>query len=200
MNGSDQTSLRYAASLQLHQLDQLVGTFGRCRTEAVSILQRLITANTQRDHVARLRLAAFKRPSSMARSGDRALMQAESRCSDTKAMLESTLDQMKSISTQVSQLASVIAQDVGQIHTNSALSAYSLHVSPEMFNYEYGELQKTAELIRQEAQVMNSEIQVKVLQYRNCEAAQYQRLLSTWNSSLATKDQNMDDLADLMLS
>lgn len=198
---SNQSSLRYAASLQLHQLDQYVLEFGKCRTEAVSILQRLITAQTQRDHVTRLRIAASRRTPMLYTSGNnRALLQVDSRVSENKQILESVLDQMSTTSSKANELSFAITQDFGQIHTNPVLSTYSHQISSELFNYEYSELQKAAELIRQQALLMSSEIQVKLLQYRNCDAAQYKRLLTTWSSNVTAIDQDMNDLADLMLS
>lgn len=193
-------SLRYAASVQLHDLDRLVTEFNKARVEAVSVLQRLVTVQTQFEHVARLREAASRRSSTISSGGDRALVHVQSRVDETRAMLEATLVEMTSISTQASALSKAIIQDVGQIHTNSRLTTYSLQVSQEQFNYEYGELQKAADIIRHQAHLLNSEIQVKAMQYQHCDSSQYKRLLTTWSAGLAAKDQDMDELADLMLT
>ena len=192
-----QQSLRYAASLQLHQLDSYVGSYHQARVELVSMLDRLITATTQYNTVLRLRQA---RRTTTASGGDRALVLAEARVSETRLQLESTLDKMRSTASGVSTLSAMISQSIGQIGSDPTLSAYSSMVDSATFNDEYRELQRAADVIRQQDSTLKSDIQIKVMQYSHCATSEHRRLLATWNATLTAKDSDMDDLADMMLS
>lgn len=176
MSSSQSQSLRYTASLALHQLDHLVSCFNRSRDDLKSVLQRLMTTEEQCARVTKLKMAIAKRSSLNginASGGDRTLSQAQARVLEARDQLQSTLEQMSAIAGQINAMSCDISSKVGQISSDSALTAYSLGSDQAVFNYEYGELQRAAQIIKDQGRVLRSEVQVKIMQYKHCPVDQY---------------------------
>ena len=188
-----QQSLRYAAAINLHQLDNISKQFNETKWELVALLQRLIAVTGQHDHMLKLRQRRSIPDTS------RATSQAIAKLDMARNHIETSLQELARLATAASELQTLVMADVGNIHSNAALNAYSRQIPAEAFNYEYREYQKAAEIIAQQAQVFRSEAQVKRIQYTNCSASNYDKLLLTWKATPA-KDDEMDNLADLMLS
>lgn len=205
-------SLRHLASIKLHQIDE-IGTrsntlryeclYSRVyqlipvpRFELTALLQRLITTTNQLEHMKRLRQ---RRSSSDPPREDKAVIQAQKKVELAQEQLESTMEELEQCSHVASQIQAQVSADIGNVRANPELELYSRHVDATTFNYEYKEYQKAAEIIAHSAGLLRNEVQVKRLQYSNCNFSDYDRLLTTWKATSA-KDESMDDLADLMLS
>lgn len=197
---STKQSLRYVASLQLHQLDHLVSLFHRQRTELCDALSRLITIQGQLGAIDTRQSISLERNGSVSLGLRRTMESLATKQIDAKTQLENTLEEMNAISSNVNQLYATIASDIGNIDTNSELAEYSRTSDASTFNYEYRELQRAVDIIGEQAKLLSSEIRVKILQYNNCTVAEHRRLLTAWSSLPASKDQEMDDLAAMMLS
>ncbi|CCG82248.1 protein of unknown function [Taphrina deformans PYCC 5710] len=197
---SSTQSLRYVASLQLHRLDHLVSLFHRQRTDLCDSLSKLITAEGQLEVMEARQKSSIERNGSMSIGLRRALESLMTRQGSLKTQVEDTLEEMNAISSNVNQLYATIASDLGNIDTNSELAEYSRASEASTFNYEYRELQRAVDIIGEQAKLLSSEIRVKILQYNNCPVVEHKRLLTAWSSLPAGKDQEMDDLASMMLS
>lgn len=193
-------SLRYLASVQLHRLDQLVSQFQRCRVELIEHLQRSITQHGQMQNLRRRQESIASRGYKTNSTTEQALLQLATKTEDAEMQVRTTLENMRFVSDTVFELFTLLSRDVGQIHTNSNLDSYGRESDTSNFAYEYQELQRAMEIINEQAKKLSSEVRLKLMQYKHCPMTEFPRLLKAWSSIPATHDQEMDDLAAMILT